>query len=83
VFIPRFRPCIGRSVSSNPLGVIGVLAFVLSFLDFNAAAQVTPQNLVITEFMAANATGLQDMDGEYSDWIEIYNPHNVSVSLVA
>ena len=27
----------------------------------------------ITEFMASNATGLQDEDGEYSDWIEIHN----------
>jgi hypothetical protein len=32
-----------------------------------------PANLVITEFMADNASSLRDEDGDYSDWIEIYN----------
>lgn len=31
--------------------------------------------------MAANATGLLDEDGEFSDWIEIYNPGREPVSL--
>lgn len=31
--------------------------------------------LFVNEFMAANATGLEDADepGEFPDWIEIYN----------
>ena len=36
---------------------------------------------VISEFMAANRTGLQDGDGELSDWIEIFNPTASSVDL--
>ncbi|MDA7513836.1 CotH kinase family protein [Akkermansiaceae bacterium] len=36
---------------------------------------------VISEFMAANETGLQDGDGEFSDWIEIFNPTASSVDL--
>ena len=28
----------------------------------------------INEFMASNGQGLADEDGQYSDWIEIYNP---------
>lgn len=28
----------------------------------------------ITEFVADNKSGLQDEDGEFSDWIELYNP---------
>lgn len=36
---------------------------------------------IITEFMADNANGLQDVDGEYSDWIEIYNPGEAPISL--
>ncbi len=39
------------------------------------------QNLVITEFMAANTSGLKDEDGEFSDWIEIYNPDPQPASL--
>ena len=31
-------------------------------------------SLVITEFMAINSEVLQDEDGDYPDWIEIYNP---------
>ncbi|MBL9169838.1 MAG: CotH kinase family protein [Verrucomicrobiales bacterium] len=31
--------------------------------------------------MAANATGLADVDKEFSDWIEIYNPGQTSASL--
>ncbi len=38
-------------------------------------------NLVINEFLAANGTGLVDEDGEYSDWIEIYNRGDQAVSL--
>lgn len=36
---------------------------------------------IISEFMAANASGLADEDGEFSDWIEIYNPEGVPISL--
>jgi hypothetical protein len=33
-----------------------------------------PANPLISELMAINDTTLQDEDGDYSDWIEIYNP---------
>jgi hypothetical protein len=36
---------------------------------------------VITEFMAADQSGLADAEGEYHDWIEIHNPETVPVSL--
>jgi hypothetical protein len=36
---------------------------------------------VISEFMAENDTILQDEDGAYSDWIEIYNPDATAVNL--
>jgi len=39
------------------------------------------QQLVINEIMAKNGTTLQDEDGDYSDWIEIYNNGNVAVNL--
>jgi len=37
--------------------------------------------LVLTEFMAANAANLADEDGEFSDWIEIHNPTAAPVGL--
>lgn len=36
---------------------------------------------VISEFAAANRSGLKDEDGEFSDWIEIHNPDAVALSL--
>ena len=38
-------------------------------------------DLVISEFMADNTTTLVDEDGDYPDWIEIYNPSGNDVSL--
>lgn len=37
--------------------------------------------LVISEFMAKNTATIQDEDGAYSDWIEIYNPGSTAVDL--
>jgi hypothetical protein len=39
------------------------------------------QTIRINEFMALNQTVLTDEDGEYSDWIEIYNPSGTGVDL--
>jgi hypothetical protein len=38
-------------------------------------------DLVINEFMASNDTTQADQDGEFEDWIELYNNTNVAVSL--
>jgi len=47
-----------------------------------AVRAAAPQELVqITEFMADNESTLQDEDGEFSDWIEIYNPASTPVAL--
>ena len=36
---------------------------------------------VITEFMASNTKTLADVDGDFSDWVEIYNPDATAVNL--
>ncbi len=36
---------------------------------------------VITEFMASNRSTLLDGDGNYSDWIEVYNPTDQPIQL--
>ena len=45
------------------------MTLFLSSLVFCSAAQ----ELEISEFVASNESGLQDEDGEFSDWIEIHN----------
>ena len=37
--------------------------------------------LIISELLAINATVLPDADGDFSDWIEIYNPSDAAVDL--
>lgn len=38
-------------------------------------------DLVINEFMASNATTAADQDGEYDDWIELYNNGTSSIDI--
>jgi hypothetical protein len=59
----------------NVLSAVGVMVAVVLFAPVGAAAACDPaQDLVISEFMAANDHTLVDEDGEFSDWIEVYNP---------
>ena len=39
------------------------------------------ENIVINEFMASNGATIADQDGEFEDWIELYNKGNQSVDL--
>lgn len=47
-------------------------------LNFGSSCFGAP---VISEFMAANVSGLVDEDGAFSDWIEIHNPDSNPISL--
>lgn len=42
---------------------------------------VSSINVVISELMAANETCLRDGDGDFSDWVELYNPSERSCEL--
>nr|MBA3485050.1 lamin tail domain-containing protein [Pirellulales bacterium] len=42
---------------------------------------VLSANVLITEFMASNGATLADGDGQYSDWIELYNPTQQTINL--
>ena len=39
-------------------------------------------NVILTEFVASNGTGLLDEDGSHQDWIEIYNAGTNTVNLL-
>jgi hypothetical protein len=54
-----------------------IIVFILFFLSGTGYAQ----SICINEFMALNQTVLTDEDGEYSDWIEIFNPTGTEVDL--
>jgi len=42
--------------------------------------QLLPQELVINEFMASNTSTVTDQNGQYEDWIELYNNTSSIVS---
>ena len=47
--------------------------------EFHQIAVVS--GLVINEIMAANFSKVSDQDGEYDDWVELYNGGNTSINL--
>ncbi len=55
------------------LGCLGLFIFIY-FYDY-------PVDPIINEFMASNRFVLEDEDGDYPDWIEIYNPSRFSINL--
>ena len=59
-------------------GLLAVFTLVALVAAGRAGAQV-----VITEFMAANDATLADEDGDYSDWIEVYNEGASDVNLAS
>lgn len=52
------------------------------FYTLSATSPVTPAgDLVINEFMASNDVTQADQDGDYDDWIELYNNSNAEIDL--
>ena len=43
---------------------------------------MTGQTVVINEFMAKNSNTIQDEDGDFSDWIELYNTSDSTINLL-
>jgi hypothetical protein len=64
-----------------PLRLFAPARCLFFALLFIFAKQTNAASLIISEFMAANISGLADEDGEFSDWIEIYNPTAAAVPL--
>jgi len=48
----------------------------------NTALEGYAPDVFINEFLAWNANGLEDEDGDTSDWIELYNPGDSPVNLL-
>ncbi len=53
---------------------------IFAFLSIILNATVT-QKVLISEFLALNSSINTDVDGAYSDWIELYNPGETAIDL--
>jgi hypothetical protein len=60
-----------------------VAAVCLGGTGYNLADSTQQETgpLLINEVMASNGAGLTDEDGDYSDWIELYNSGNQALNL--
>ena len=59
-----------------------MIKFILSLLTLTVfCCAVTNGQLIINEGSNKNATILHDEDGEYNDWIELYNAGTESIDL--
>jgi hypothetical protein len=84
MYLPEFgrlQPGPGNFfVRSSRLRSPGLWLTTLLFLI--VAIPGRSQSFAISEFMAANASSVRDEDGDFSDWIEIYNLGSAPSSLL-
>ena len=74
MFLRRGRPspqALSRVAARSIAGLLAILAF----------SNPVPAQLIISEFLASNSECLADEDGDFPDWIEIYNPTTATLAL--
>ncbi len=59
--------------------MVHFILLLLSLLFFIGSSY--GQEVVINEIMSNNESDIQDEDGDYSDWIELYNTSNLEINL--
>ena len=65
-----------------PIAMLGLISFSrLTFLAALLAAVPLQAQILISEFVASNQTGLRDEDGDLPDWIELFNSSSNTVDL--
>jgi len=63
---------------SKPILFLAGILFALMFLAPNS---LLGQAIFINEIMASNATTIADEDGDFEDWIELYNDEEFAINL--
>jgi hypothetical protein len=61
--------------------LLAVLALGLGAKGFGQARRVVPVSVVVNEIMASNRQTKADPQGEYEDWIELYNGGSAAVDI--
>ena len=75
-YAPRKRKSQLRSVLPLCLLFVALLAIMYLIFPKEAGRQIGPSmydGLVISEVMAANSSAVPDENGEFGDWLELYN----------
>jgi hypothetical protein len=61
--------------------ILGYILVVIITCSCKKTVDVEAANIVINEIMAVNTTTIGDQNGEYDDWIELYNLSASSINL--
>ena len=62
--------------------ILFIIAIILVIVFRNDGNYIKSGNLYISEVMASNSYTFKDSDGEYSDYIEIYNGNDYDINLL-
>ena len=68
-------------VFRHSLGRIGIVLVILGSVHVCSWGQEAAMSLVLNELMASNGGCCPDPQGEFDDWIEIYNPGRRTVDV--
>ena len=63
----------------NPL--IFFISILLFFVGCSKSEEDDGRGLIINEFLASNDFCCTDEEGEYDDWVELYNDSNSSIDI--
>jgi len=66
---------------NSQAGIFSPQRAEVEFYTLISQATAADDKLVINEFMASNTNTMVDQDGEFDDWIELYNNSSALVSL--
>lgn len=61
--------------------VLRSLSLLIVFLFFTETASAQQAGLILNEVMASNSTTIADEDGDFEDWIELFNASDEAVNL--
>ncbi|NQT34319.1 CotH kinase family protein [bacterium] len=65
---------------TRPLGITSLGMIIVTWLLVPVSSAVA-QSVTVNEIMSSNTTTITDEDGDYSDWIEIFNSSQETASL--
>ena len=79
----RVNPKANRKKLIRALLIVIILLVAIAFVSYlvNKDKPATSETILINEVMAGNKQAVTDEEGNYSDWIELYNPGTTDVSL--
>ncbi len=75
------KKLVARRANVGAIGTLLIRLGMIGCFGLLVGCESDDEIIKISEFMASNANGLKDSDGETSDWIEVFNAGHAPVDL--